>query len=82
MNKQEMSVQEMSVKKESDVYMKFLDLVSELSDKTGRSIDYARYTFFTAIEMGGKIWQNAYTYALQSLLFFESFGSVIGGKSK
>lgn len=45
MNKQEISVQEMSVKKESDVYMKFLDLVSELSEKTGRSIDEARYTF-------------------------------------
>lgn len=73
MNKQEMSVQEMSVKKESDVYMKFLDLVSELSEKTGRSIDEARYTFFTAIEMGANM-QNAYTYALQSLLFLNVLG--------
>lgn len=66
-----MNINEMSVKKESDVYMEFLDLVSELSEKTGRSIDEARYTFFTAIEMGANM-QNAYTYALQSLLFLNA----------
>ena len=66
-----MNIHEMSVKKESDVYMEFLDLVSELSEKTGRSIDEARYTFFTAIEMGANM-QNAYTYALQSLLFLNA----------
>ena len=66
-------IHEMSIKKESDTYTKFLDLIDKLAKETGRSQEEARYTFFSAIEMGAGM-ANAYTYALQSLIFLNVLG--------
>lgn len=66
-------VQVLSTRKQFDVYTKFSELIDKLSEETGRSQEEARYTFFSAIEMGASM-ANAYTYALQSLIFLNVLG--------
>lgn len=66
-------IHEMSIKKESDVYTKFLDLIDKLSKETGRSQEEARYVLFSAIENGAGM-SDAYIYALQSLIFLNVMG--------
>jgi hypothetical protein len=61
-----MNIQEMSVKQEAKVYDTYLQAIEQLAEKTGRSVDEARYALFGAIGAGMGI-LDAYVCAYKSL---------------
>lgn len=64
---------EMSVKIESDVNNQIMHLIDKLAEKSGRSVDEARYCYWKALEGGQSIY-SAYNVALGSLQFLNKFG--------
>lgn len=59
--------------KESDVYNEYLDIINELSEKSGRTLEEARFCFFSCIELGAYT-NEAYTEALHTLLIMNALG--------
>lgn len=61
-----MNALEMSIKVESDVNNQILTIIDKLAEKSGRSVDEARYCYWKAIECGASIY-SAIDIALKSL---------------
>lgn len=64
---------EMSVKIESDVNNQIMHLINKLAEKSGRSVDEARYYYCKALEGRQSIY-SAYNVALGDLQILNKFG--------